>query len=155
MVQTGLSGCSYWCSNLVPPLQPKIGPLGWFVWSKGYFFSILAPLWPRRAIFWTFLVLQMTQYCLSGCPYWCFNLVPPLLTQNRPSRYFFSILAPLWPRRAIFWTFLVLQMTQYCLSGCPYWCFNLVPPLLTQNRPSRLICVVRRIFLAYFGPWTP
>ena len=45
LAQTGLSGCLHWCSNLVLPFQPKIGPLGQFVWSKDYFQPILTPFW--------------------------------------------------------------------------------------------------------------
>ena len=43
-------------------------------------------------------------------------------------------------------------MTQIDLSAFLHWCFNLVPPLSTQNKPSGPICVAKRVFLAYFGP---
>ena len=70
---------------LLNHFQPKIGPLGQFMWPKGYF-SLLWPLFgPHRATFGTFLVLQMAQTGLSVCPHWCSNLVSPVPTQNRPS----------------------------------------------------------------------
>ena len=39
------------------------------------------------------------------------------------------------------------------LSECLSWFSNLVPPLPTQNMPSGLICVAKRLFLVYFGPF--
>ena len=42
------------------------------------------------------------------------------------------------------------------MSGCQMLCSNLVPPLPTQNRPSRLIYVAKRLFSANFGHfWAP
>ena len=92
----GYSGSCKWpklfCLNVfigVPtlfhPFQPKIGPLGRFVWTKGYFNLLWPHFGPHRAMFGTFWVLQMASTGLSGCLHWCSNLVPPLPTQNRPS----------------------------------------------------------------------
>ena len=57
------------------------------------------------------------------------------------------------PCRTTFGTFRVLQMAQTGLSGCLFWCSNLVPPLPAQNRPSGAICVAKRLLLAYLGPF--
>ena len=66
----------------------------------------------------------------------------------------FSLFGPIFePRRATFGTFWVWQMAKINQPGCLYWWSNLVPPLPTQNRPSGQICEIKRLFLAYFGPF--
>ena len=88
-------------------------------------------------------------------------LVPPLPTQNMPfvqicmaKRLFLSLFWPLFgPRRAKFRTFWVSQMAHNGLSGCLHRCSNLFPSLPTQNNPSKLICIAKRLFLAYFCPF--
>ena len=123
-------------------------------------FSLFCPLFgPHSATFGTFWVWQKAHTGLSGCFHWCSNLVPPLPTQNMPyelicvaKRLF---LAYFGPHIATFGTFWVWQMAKTDPPVCPYWCSNLVPPLPIQNRPSGPICVAKRLFLAYFGPFWP
>ena len=159
MAQIGLSGCSHWCSNLVPP-RP--------VCDQKAIFSLFWPKFgSRRAAFGTFWVLQMALSGVSGSHHWCSKLVPPLPTRIRPSGPIcvtkILILAywpPFGPHRATFGTFLVLKMTQTGLSGCPYWCSNLVPLLPTQKKTlwadlcgQKAILVYFGLFLAPLGPY--
>ena len=85
----------------------------------------------------------------------CYNLFPPLLTQNRPSERIFVakrlFLVYFGPCKATFGTFWVLQIAQTGLSGCPHWYSNLVQPLSTQNRHLWAnLCAEKDIFSLFW-----
>ena len=65
---------------------------------------------------------------------WLFFLGPNMCT---------DILSNFWTEHV---SYLCLQMTRTGLSGFIHWCFNLVPPLQTQSRPSGPTFVDKRLF---------
>ena len=114
--------------------QPKLGPLGQLVQPKDIF-----------SLFWYLLATVGQHLGLSGSCQWS-----KLLSLDLQ-----PILAPFWPPQDHFWDIIGLANGPTGLSGCLYWCSNLVPPLSIQNRPSGPICVGKRLFLPIFAPFGP
>ena len=125
-------------------------------------FSLFGPLFgPLGTIFGALWVWQMGKTGQPECPKCCSNPVPTRSTTiygNKAYLNYFVIFGPTFAyflqflnQRANFAPFFHMKKDLKWFDWTPLLCSNLVPPRPSQNRPSRLICVAKRLFSAYWG----